>query len=689
MSSDHTSIPEKRKPPARPFAAESWPGESTSGRILSACDGHGAIRYITPAVESKLGVTQHIYKATWQQLVHPDDALFLPLLLSDLHDDIGRPAAYRIRIRDRAGTYVRHAVATEHIPLANGTFITVSLTAEPDRTRRDVRPFPAIIAVDAEGIVQGWDTHLARLIGSGTRLVTGMSIDRIIVHDGDGHPRAVRLQDSWQGARLVRTHDGPVFCTIQITALAPADDGVAFVICVTPPDHLVPPMTRTPAPEQQDSLTSVWSRPALFDALPGMITRAHAAGGHVAAIALDIDQFATINESIGHAIGDAIIRSLATRLHFATPADGIVARVGSDEFVLIVPASSEHDDTVIDLAREIQRVVARPFAIGGQHMLLTASLGIAFSEPGGSDALLQHANIALARVKTTGPGAVLTYDHGAMTHRPPSQRVRQDLRGAIARDELTLHFQPILNLTTMRAGSVEALVRWNHPELGLVSPAAFMPLVSEFGLHAQLARWGMSHGVAAIQQLESASGPFSSHPVPFPREETRDGVALGIAINVSSRQFANSSLVDDVAELLERTGLAPMRLTIEITEDVLMLDAAAAVTALTSLREMGVHLMIDDFGTGYSSLARLVELPVHGIKLDQMLVQGLDRHPRAAIVVQYAITLAHALELHVTGEGIETDEQLRLLRDMGCDYGQGFLLMRPTDDLEAIAQLAR
>nr|MBA2299437.1 diguanylate cyclase [Chloroflexota bacterium] len=425
-------------------------------------------------------------------------------------------------------------------------------------------------------------------------------------------------------------------------------------------------------------LIDVAQRGALYDPITGLPNRelltdriAHALAGHlrddtesIAVVLLGLDRFKVINESLGHAMGDRLLVAVGQRLvHGLRPGD-TVARVGGDEFGIIL-------DPVID-AEEAGRIADRivtelgaPFPLNGREWFVSASMGIALAQPGRAtpDELLREAEIAMVRAKGDATHPHALFEPSMSAHTLERVEMESDLRAALERHELRVHYQPIVRLDSTEIVGFEALVRWQHPTRGLVAPLAFIPLAEETGLIVPVGKWVLQTACRQAARWHQA-------------RIDRDGQPLFVSVNLSARQFIQADLVEDVAAILGETGLDPSALELEITESVLMDQSEAGIRTLRRLRALGVRLVLDDFGTGYSSLSYLKHLPLDTIKIDRSFVAGIDEIADRSIV-EAVVALAHGLGLGVVAEGIETERQAERLLELGCDLGQGYLFSRP------------
>jgi diguanylate cyclase (GGDEF)-like protein len=389
---------------------------------------------------------------------------------------------------------------------------------------------------------------------------------------------------------------------------------------------------------------------------------------HVAVILLDLDRFKVINESVGHAVGDELLAAVGQRLGGSLRPSDTVARFGGDEFGILLQPIVDTEEAR-HVAERIGHDMRAPFPIGGREWFISASLGIAVgrSTRTSSGELLREAEIAMVRAKSDPSRRYAIFEPAMSDQTMDRIDLENDLRGALERDELRVHYQPLIDLASDRVVGFEALVRWQHPSRGLVAPMTFIPLAEETGLIVPLGRW----------VLETACRQATVW-----RDARPAGPDLHMSVNLSARQFGQPDLVEQVDAILSETGMDPSALELEITESVVMDQSEAGIRTLRRLRDLGVRLVLDDFGTGYSSLSYLKHLPLDTIKIDQLFVAGLaDGADRS--IVEAVIALAHGLGIDVVAEGIETEGQFQTLRAMGCDVGQGYLFARPLPAAEA------
>jgi diguanylate cyclase (GGDEF)-like protein len=386
-------------------------------------------------------------------------------------------------------------------------------------------------------------------------------------------------------------------------------------------------------------------------------------GSRVALLLLDLNRFKVVNETLGHSAGDLLLVDVAERLVAAARTTDTVARLGSDEFGVLLGAVRSVREAE-RVAERIVRDLATPFDLDGQDVQMSASLGIAIGRTLTTypNDLLREAEIALHRSKADPSLGTVLFDPEMRAQTVERATIEHDLRRAIERRELRLHYQPLVNLASGRVVGMEALLRWQHPVRGLIPPLAFIPLAEETGLILPIGRWVLETACAQLRDWQRR--------LPAAR-------GLALSVNLSAREFAQSDLVGHVAQILDHTSIEPALLELEITESVVMDQTEASVERLRGLRGLGVRLVLDDFGTGYSSLAYLRRLPLDTIKVDRSFVSGLGEEPVDLPIVRTVIALAHGLGIDVVAEGIETQSQLDELRTLDCDRGQGFWFARP------------
>jgi diguanylate cyclase (GGDEF)-like protein/PAS domain S-box-containing protein len=421
-----------------------------------------------------------------------------------------------------------------------------------------------------------------------------------------------------------------------------------------------------------DLLTGLPNRASLMERLRHAGDLANRKPDYLFAVLfIDLDRFKMINDSLGHATGDQLLCEIAQVLTACLRSNDIVARLGGDEFVILLEGIESQEEAATVAQRILQSFLV-PFNLAGREIFMSASIGITFSNRSfhNPEDLLRDADLAMYRAKTKGRGRYAIFHPRMHSSAVAQLELETDLRRAIEREALTLHYQPIVSLRTSRLVGFEALVRWPHPQQGLIPPAQFVPIAEETGLIVPLGHWVLKQACAQMQQWQQQ----------FP-----DWPPLTVNVNLSSKQFS-PHLAEQVQQVLSKTGLAAQYLKLEITESVLMSHAESAIATLTELKQLGLRLAIDDFGTGYSSLSYLHRLPIDTLKIDRSFIQRVDSDGEQLAIVRTIMTLAWNLGMEVVAEGVETTKQLAQLRSLRCEYAQGYLFS-PARDVAAIEKL--
>jgi diguanylate cyclase (GGDEF)-like protein/PAS domain S-box-containing protein len=414
-----------------------------------------------------------------------------------------------------------------------------------------------------------------------------------------------------------------------------------------------------------DVLTGLPNRALFMDRLKRSMTRAKNRDDYLFAVLfLDVDRFKVVNDSLGHQIGDQLLIAMARRLEGCLRPGDMVARLGGDEFAIIVD-HIKHVSDATQAAERIQEELATPFTLSGHEVFAAASIGIALNltpceQP---EDILRNADTAMYRAKDRGRSCYELFEKGMHARAVALMQLETDLRRALGREEFRLHYQPIISLETWRISGFEALLRWQHPEHGIISPLTFIPLAEETGLIIPIGQWVLRE---ACRQARAWQDQFPSDP------------PLSISVNLSGKQFLQVDLIERIEEILIETGLQASSLEIEITESAIIENIDSATLKLRQLKTLGVRLSLDDFGTGYSSLSYLHRFPIDTIKIDRSFVSRMNS-PKNSEIVQTIVTLAGNLGLKVIAEGVETREQIIHLTGLNCDLVQGYLLSKPID----------
>jgi diguanylate cyclase (GGDEF)-like protein/PAS domain S-box-containing protein len=554
---------------------------------------------------------------------------------------------YALRKKTEAALHLRQRAIE-----ASANAIVITNATKPDFPVEYVNPaFESMTGYAAEDI-----------LGKSLRFLRRDDHDQV----GIAQIRAL-LTGKTQGQATVRNYrkDGSMFWS-QVY-IAPVKDDTGTVTHFVAAKYDITDMKRYQADLEfqanHDALTNLANRKLLRDHLRGAIVAADKGGPALWVAFLDLDNFKYVNDSLGHGAGDDLLQKMAGRLEHALRPNDIAARQGGDEFVLIL---QEHRDGVSTpaLLQRIMDVIAQPVQINGHTFYPTCSIGVAVYPEDGDDpdTLIKHADIAMYRAKEAGRNNFQFFTAGLNEKALERLQLETDLRSALSRDELLLHYQPQVSLQTGQIVGMEALIRWAHPTMGMIAPSRFIGLAEETGLIVPIGEWVIREACRQNKAWQDAGLP-----------------ALRVAVNLSARQFAEENLVSFIATTLVETGLDPHCLEIELTESMVIADVKRTIDILKQLKTLGLQISIDDFGTGYSSLAALKRFPIDVLKIDQSFVQDLTVDPDSAAIVTAIISLGHSLNLQIIAEGVETAGQLAYLQERGCDLIQGYFFSRPLD----------
>lgn len=488
---------------------------------------------------------------------------------------------------------------------------------------------------------------------------------------------AVISGKTWQGEMTNRRKDGSLYT--EDTAITPVKNEAGeiehfFAIKrnVTERNRMRQKMLDHLA--YHDSLTGLPNRLMFSHRLTQSLARARKRGTSVAVMFMDLDRFKLINDTLGHNLGDMLLEQVADRLTDTLRGVGTIARMGGDEFTAVLTGVKSAEDAN-DAARKALDAVSKPFILDGREMYITVSIGIALYPVHGENAemLVRNADAAMYKAKEYGKNTYYLYTDSINAAAMHKMILEAELRGALEREELAVYYQPVVRLGTREIIGTEALVRWQHPRLGLVPPNRFIPLAEETGLIVPIGEWVLRTACAQNKVWQDAG--YSP---------------LGVAVNISARQLQQGDLIATVKEVLDQTGLEPRWLELELTEGSLVQNVDVATAVLRQLKQIGVHVSIDDFGTGYSSLSHLKRFPVNTVKIDRSFVRNINTNHDDAAIAGAVVAMAHSLKLKVIAEGVETLEQLEFLKSLNCDEMQGYFISEPVpaEDLIQLVQQA-
>ncbi len=476
---------------------------------------------------------------------------------------------------------------------------------------------------------------------------------------------ALKKGGSWQGEAIGKRRDGTTFPQELSIATVEGGERVCVIRDITERKALEGQLKRQAF---HDSLTGLPNRALFMNRLEHALTRTRRSDDYVAVLFLDLDNFKVVNDSLGHEVGDQLLIAVSSRLKESLRPGDTLARLGGDEFTVLLEDLTEVSDAVW-VAERITSKLQTPFVVGAHELFATASIGIALDATSSykpSD-LVRQADLAMYKAKAGGRARYEVFDPSMNAYALRRLELQNHLHRAIERGELRTYYQPKIELASEKIMGMEALVRWEHPERGLILPDEFIPLAEETGQILWLGRWVLQE---ACRQAREWQEQYPTHN------------SLTVSVNLSAKQLQQPQLIEEVTEVLQATRLDPSSLVLEITESALMEDMTSTTATLWGLKDLGVKLAIDDFGTGYSNLSFLKHFPADMLKLDKSFIDGLRQDTDEEVaIVSGAINLAHALRLQVVAEGIETTEQLNQLRVLGGDLGQGYYFAKtlPSD----------
>jgi diguanylate cyclase (GGDEF)-like protein/PAS domain S-box-containing protein len=640
-------------------------------------DREGVITYVNPARAVMLGFTpaELIGRRLWE-VIPPSSRPAFELYFHRLTAQTPKPSSWEGPNLRRDGTVIRVRADWSYLSTADGAVRGFSAVVTDVTAQRHAEEgvaeaaavfetaSEAIVLADAEGRIRRTNHAFTALTGIAQR--DAIRNSAAIVHPSlpGGRPLseitgALATQGRWQGEITIATPKAEVIPGwVSVSASNNVPDSAYYVVLFTDLRALKESQRRLEQATYYDALTGLPNR-ALFEAhVAHALDRVRDSTRRVVVLALNIDRFKEVNQSLGPAAGDVILRQLGHRLRAALNVADTVARVGGDRFMILLEEPAPNNE-VTATAERLLAAARAPFAVDGSDVFCTVSIGIALSPTDGVDAatLARNAETAVYRARDTGGNAWQFYSASFTARAFERWTMETHLRRAVERGELLLHYQPQIT----RDGKLvacEALVRWNHPEFGLVPPERFIALAEETGLIAGIGEWVLTESCRQAHAWEE------------------QGLHLRVAVNISSSEFSRPDLVQNVTRATAGR-VPPEQLELEITESVFMRRTDATIANLTALRNLGFCLAIDDFGTGYSSLSYLQRFPVHRLKVDQSFVRGVPGNHSDAAIVRAVVALGHSLRLQVIAEGVESEEQSAFLASADCDEFQGFRFSPP------------
>ena len=653
--------------------------------IIMVIGTDGNVLYVSPAFQRVLGyLPGHALGRHAREFMHPDD---VESMQSALGSDGTAGSIVRANVRarhvlgpwhwfDSRVTDLRHDDSIRGL-VANMRDISDEMVAQSELREAEERfrgafedaPIGMALA-DPEGRLFRVNRALAHLLGYEPEDMLGMRISDITHPDDWANNRremrrliAGEVNGYHLEKRYLHANGATVWVSVSVSCVR-ADDGsprymIGQVEDITERRAIAERLAHAAI---HDPLTNLPNRLLFVDRLGVALDQARRRSTRVGVIFLDLDRFKVVNDSLGHAVGDSLLRVLADRLDASMRPGDAVARFGGDEFAVLCDDVTD-EATVLDVAAKLAAAVARPVLLTDREVFITASVGVVLSRSADTaETLLRDVDAAMYRAKDAGRAGIQVFDESSHRRVVSELETDTDLHRALERREFRTHYQPIVELETGRVSGFEALVRWQHPVRRLLLPREFIDLADETGLIIAIGAWVLED--ACRQTVRWQQHHKSERP-------------LTVSVNLAPRQLADPNFAEQLARILHATQIDPDTLWLELTEGALMDDVESSIGALQALRDQGVHVAVDDFGTGYSSLGHLKRFPVESLKVDQVFVDGLGTDPDDTSIVAAVVNLAHSLGLAAVAEGLENEVQLAALRTMGCDYAQGYLFGAP------------
>ncbi len=648
----------------------------------------GGVEYASPAFERILGRSRQEFETRPAiELIHPDDVE--PIRLALLDSDADEGSKIELRLQHGSGAWlwfesavtnrrddpdVRGMVANLH-DITGSKLANEALREAHERFHSAFEHAPiGMVLADTDGIMIRANPAFGRILGVRAEDLPGRNVEAFTHPDDRELSRASMASivsgesDTYRIEKRYCHADGrDVWASLNVSCVRDHPGKALYLI------GQIEDVTESRALRERlaqaairDPLTSLPNRELFMDRLEASLRLAARHGTRVAVMFLDLDRFKLINDSLGHHVGDQTLCAVADRLRSVMRESDTLARFGGDEFTILCPENNG-ERGALQVAERLVKAMADPIVLSSGEIFVSFSVGVALSsgDTVSGATLLRNADVAMYQAKDRGPSHIELYREENESQVITRLRTANELHRALERDELELHYQPIVDLHTETLVGMEALVRWRHPTRGLLCPLEFIPLAEDSGLIVPLGTWVLNEACRQTASWIERVG------------DSTDSARLNIAVNVSALQLGEPGFPNLVAQALDTSGLVADRLWLEITESVLMRDPDETVSVLRELRDLGLHLEIDDFGTGYSSLSQLRRFPVESFKIDRSFVNGMDQDPERTAIVKAVIALGRSLGLSVIAEGVERTAEAAKLQALGCYLAQGYLYGRP------------
>jgi diguanylate cyclase (GGDEF)-like protein/PAS domain S-box-containing protein len=651
----------------------------------------GLIIYLSDAVRELLGYEPEELLGTPVRELYSKPAE-RKSFLKTLHKHGGKLGNYELELRHKDGSIVPVSVNAQYYRTGDGEIRGVEGTVQDLRAEKlnesKFNTLSRVLEQTADLVVVTDVLHRIEYVNPAFEKVTGYSYAEVLgkkpslLSSGRHKPeffqhlnQTISRGESYNNIIINRRKDGSLFYE-EITITPIKDEKGTITHYVATGKDITERMRdqeRLQHMAHHDALTDLPNRNLFLDRLQQALNRARWHQRLVAVMFLDLDRFKYINDTLGHNTGDQLLLQISKRLKNSVRDGDTIARFGGDEFALLLD-DIQSDNDVSGLARKLLGTLEEAFRIGRHEFYITASIGISLFPADGEDAetLLRNADVAMYRAKDLGKNNYQFYSDDMSARVFERLTLENHLRRALEKNEFVLHYQPQVDARSNRLTGVEALLRWQHPDMGLVPPANFIPLLEETGMIEEVGQWVLETACRQSRQWHDAGWAY-----------------LHMSVNLSSRQFNNSDFIDTLHDIILRTGINPEFLELELTESMLMRNASMTINALKSLNELGVRFAIDDFGTGYSSLSYLRRFPIDTIKIDRSFIHDVMENSDDAAITSAIIVMARSLALNVIAEGVETETQLKFLQARQCHYIQGYLFSRPRPAEEITALLEK